>query len=496
MRAKTIEIRWHWKDLSEPILSIDHHPNINLVATAGSDNAIKVWSYAIAEDSFYTFSFLSCLCKESQPVNTVRFLPRDDMLLSGHDGGTVLLWKKSERHSVVASTFETLHEDQRHNVETWTVLRTMRGHTEDVYSLAVSPDMHFAISGSIDHTIIVWELATGKALQKMEDHDHYVQGLAWDPLNVYFTSQSSDRHVNFYLDSTKKLQGPGARGLSKKRDGRFELDVSVDRDQEENGGPRYFRDETANTFFRRLHWSPDGLFVVAVCGQHKEDSSKDDIVNCAHVFLRGVWDHAYICLPVPDDESPEPVVGVRWSPIFYKLRHRPPDASPWGLDHYKMVFALFTLTNLFVYDTSCAEPVALVTNLHLATITDVTWAPDGNTLLVASKDGYVSCVVFGDGELGAAWDLVRDAEELPPELQEVKRIRHELDEDAQGETFRILKDFNPLSSRAPKPSPDPPASIASPKPPERVDPNQDLMDVDTSAPARPVVQDPGTLFDE
>eukprot|EP00667_Euglena_gracilis_P008597 EG_transcript_8712 len=468
---------------------------MHLVVTAGSDNAIKIWSYAAAEDGFYAFTFLSCLCKENQPVNTVRFLPRDDMLLSAHDGGMVLLWKKSEKHSVTTTVFETLHDDQRHNVETWVVLRTMRGHTEDVYSLAVSPDMRFAVSGSIDHTIIVWELATGKAVQKLEDHDHYVQGLAWDPLNVYFASQSSDRHAHFYLDATKKLQGPGARTPAKRREGRFELDASVDRDQEENAAPRYFRDETANTFFRRLHWSPDGLFVVTVCGQYKEEGSpKDDIVNCAHVFLRGVWDHAYMCLPVPDDDSPEPVVGVRWSPIFYKPRLPPPPASPWGLDHYRMVFALFTLSNLFIYDTGCAEPVAMVTNLHLATITDVVWTPDGCGLMVASKDGYVSCVVFSEGELGTAWNLSANADGLPAGLQEVRRIRLELEEDAQEEALRGLKDFNPLGPRNAKPTPEPSVPTTSPKPPDR--PLPDPMDLDSPAQSMPSAQDPSTLFDE
>ena len=47
-----------------------------------------------------------------------------------------------------------------------------------------------------------------------------------------------------------------------------------------------------------------------------------------------------------------------------------------------MVFVLFSMTTVFVYDTSCAQPVATISNLHLATITDATWSPDGYTLLV------------------------------------------------------------------------------------------------------------------
>lgn len=63
-----------------------------------------------------------------------------------------------------------------------------------------------------------------------------------------------------------------------------------------------------------------------------------------------------------------------------------------------MVFALFTLSNLFIYDTGCAEPVAMVTNLHLATITDVVWTPDGCGLMVRSVP-----------PLGAIWAMLLNA---------------------------------------------------------------------------------------
>ena len=49
-----------------------------------------------------------------------------DMLLSGHDGGLVILWRKSERHTPPTTNFETFHPDQKHNQETWNVLRIMR----------------------------------------------------------------------------------------------------------------------------------------------------------------------------------------------------------------------------------------------------------------------------------------------------------------------------------------------------------------------------------
>lgn len=42
------------------------------------------------------------------------------------------------------------------------------------------------------------DVASGKPLQKMEDHKHYVQGVAWDPLHKYLASQSADRSCRIY----------------------------------------------------------------------------------------------------------------------------------------------------------------------------------------------------------------------------------------------------------------------------------------------------------
>jgi len=499
MRAKVAEIRWHWKEFAEPVLSIDHHPTARRIATAGSDNTVKIWSYAPAEDGSFTFTFIACLVRDSQPVNAVRFVPHDEMLLSGHDGGVLALWQRSERHNVPTTAFETLHDDQRHNSETWTAVRILRGHTEDVYSVAISPDSRLAVSGSIDSTILLWELATGRLLQKIDDHAHYVQGLAWDPLNVYFASQSSDRRLHIYVDGTKKLLAAGARPGPRKRDAaRFELDAAVDRDQDDPRCTRLFRDETAGTFFRRLHWSPDGLFVAAVCGQYKE-AGQDDVVNCAHVFLRGSWDCPFLRLPVPEEDSPEAVVGARWSPAFYRTRG-PSVRTPWVLDQYRMVFALFTISNLLIYDTSCAEPIALVTHLHLSTIADVVWAPDGYSLMVASKDGYVSSVIFDVSELGPTWDLTVDSDDLPAPLRELRRIRDEKEggdaEDAAAAAAAAgARDGTPKAPRVPTETA---ALKDAPAPPMQEEaPAQDAMAVDPPAPSdtptdphAPIVADP------
>ncbi len=44
---------------------------------------------------------------------------------------------------------------------------------------------------------------TGKCVHEIAEHNHYVQGVAWDPLNEYIATQSSDRSMHVYSISFK-----------------------------------------------------------------------------------------------------------------------------------------------------------------------------------------------------------------------------------------------------------------------------------------------------
>ena len=59
--------------------------------------------------------------------------------------------------------------------------------------MAWAPDGSAFASGSLENLCIVWNAATGKGLVRLEDHKHYVQGVAWDPLAAVLLTLSSDR---------------------------------------------------------------------------------------------------------------------------------------------------------------------------------------------------------------------------------------------------------------------------------------------------------------
>ena len=50
------------------------------------------------------------------------------------------------------------------------------GHSNSVRSVAFSPDSRFVLTGSVDKTARLWDLATGRELQRFEGH-----GVRWRP---------------------------------------------------------------------------------------------------------------------------------------------------------------------------------------------------------------------------------------------------------------------------------------------------------------------------
>ncbi|KAL1641477.1 Chromatin assembly factor 1 subunit [Diplodia intermedia] len=67
---------------------------------------------------------------------------------------------------------------------------------------------------------------------------------------------------------------------------------------------------------------------------------------------------------------------------------------------YRMVYAVATQDAVHIYDTQQQKPLCIVSNLHFATFTDLSWSTDGSTLLMTSSDGFCSCLTFTPGELG------------------------------------------------------------------------------------------------
>jgi len=71
---------------------------------------------------------------------------------------------------------------------------------------------------------------------------------------------------------------------------------------------------------------------------------------------------------------------------------------------YRFIFAISTISSVFVYDTQHIHPIAKFSGLHYAAINDLSWSEDGTILTACSSDGYLSFFRFPLGTLGVRLD--------------------------------------------------------------------------------------------
>ncbi|KAG7095663.1 hypothetical protein E1B28_006382 [Marasmius oreades] len=63
---------------------------------------------------------------------------------------------------------------------------------------------------------------------------------------------------------------------------------------------------------------------------------------------------------------------------------------------YRMLFAVVTMDAVVIYDTQQSSPICVLTKLHYDEFTDATWSPDGQSLMLSSRDGYCTLIIFDE----------------------------------------------------------------------------------------------------
>jgi WD40 repeat protein len=83
-------------------------------------------------------------------------------------------------------------------------VRSLEGHTEDIYCVAITPDGQFAVSGSFDRTLKVWEIATGEQVRSMQGHTGGVHCIGITPDGRFAVSGSRDETLKVWELATGK----------------------------------------------------------------------------------------------------------------------------------------------------------------------------------------------------------------------------------------------------------------------------------------------------
>lgn len=150
-------------------------------------------------------------------------------------------------------------------------IRTFDGHTSEIRSVALSPDGKHALSGSVDNSVRLWDVNTGKELMSFKNHTKQVWSVAFVPHTKYVVSGSWDATVRMWDTTTGKevhifYHPVDVNGLAISKDGKWMLTGCDD---------KYMRlwDLTAKTEVRKygMHnnfcyacaFAPNGQYVAS-----------------------------------------------------------------------------------------------------------------------------------------------------------------------------------------------------------------------------------------
>jgi len=144
-------------------------PDGRFALSGSKDNTLRLWDIKTGE-CLRTFG---PLWERSTQSITGRYpfwtKGEIDSVAISPDGRFVLLGSTEVlRISFVEYSWDyTLH---LWDIKTGAYLRTLKGHTGSISSVAFSPDGRFALSGSLDNTLRLWDIKTGECLRTLEGH--------------------------------------------------------------------------------------------------------------------------------------------------------------------------------------------------------------------------------------------------------------------------------------------------------------------------------------
>lgn len=296
-------------------------------ATAAALNCVNMFQKD--ETGTTKIDFSCVLSRHEGPVNTVQFSPNGLHLATAGDTGSIIVWSvpvNKRANSNGKHYWSTVSKEG--DLQVKIAARAMDGVTD----ISWSADSKRFVCGTIDHCIMVLEDANYGSSSAVAaewrvmyrnslHHVHYVQGVAYDPSNVYLASQSSDRTVRVLsrkLQQKKKVLRPSnsspgslpppdhaAAVQQLLTDSKLELSVKAkqlkyrkNKDGDDTPAAAEEESETTTTtvavsstaakqylyaaettlesFVRRLAWTPDGAYLITPAAVWASESASNN----------------------------------------------------------------------------------------------------------------------------------------------------------------------------------------------------------------------------
>ncbi|KDN38010.1 hypothetical protein RSAG8_09783, partial [Rhizoctonia solani AG-8 WAC10335] len=454
VRVKTLEIRWHHsaeKNYSEPIYACDFQPlpanqlkklvapriqqgrekekdkeasgpgygQCYRLVTGGGDNNIRVWMvYPNVTPPGQTtpaqparVEYLATLSKHTAAVNVVRFSPNGEFIASAGDDGMLAIWSPTDKP---VHNFGDSAEELQYEKEHWRPRVVVRATTREVYDLAWSPNGEYIVTGSTDNTarssdrsVHVHAISTKRGVfethavgknSRMKVRQTRTPSRNPPPAPRMVRRQSNASDTESIITSASERPSeldrePSAHAVSTPNQGQ---------------GPSHRASSSAsNTAPSHLTAPLTPATSIASTPVHTSapmfppSSSRRSSISSAaapsppHSAMSRYGRSPSPMPPLPAIRTPLPTSSNTAAEGSLFPPTKPTTSAVFALP-YRMLFAVATQDTVMIYDTQQSGPICMFTNLHYSSFTDMAWAPDGQSLMLASSDGYCSLVIFDD----------------------------------------------------------------------------------------------------
>jgi WD40 repeat protein len=151
-----------------PVRSVTITPNRKYIVSGSWDDTIKLWN-------INTGKLIKSFKGHKDDVSSVAISPNGNYIVSGSRDNTIKLWDINTRKIL-------------RNINTGKILRNFKGHTDEVWSVTITPNGKYIVSGSFDNTIKLWDIYTGKLIRSFEEQTDDVNSVAISPNGKYIVS--------------------------------------------------------------------------------------------------------------------------------------------------------------------------------------------------------------------------------------------------------------------------------------------------------------------
>ena len=175
---------------SKPLSSIAPCPNGHTALSASVDGTVRRWDFSVALKTGLSTAIeqVDTERHNSEIIHDVR--PQTVQAIAVHpDGRTALIGLGTGQASAPDHSLRLI------DVATGREVRRLKGHTDPVEAVSISPNGRQALSGSVDGTVLLWDLETGQVIRRLEGHTGGVRSTAFSPQGRLVVTGSRDESV-------------------------------------------------------------------------------------------------------------------------------------------------------------------------------------------------------------------------------------------------------------------------------------------------------------